>query len=468
MRKILIALLMIFLSFFAVSAQTRLMNPLRQIKISGTDSWHVNSLADVKLIKRSYGGENDSVTLAEILFNPNIRLIDPDTFKLETSLVAPDSALLKRDSSRIIDVHPQDVIQANVLKIESKNKKASITFYGSIRVNGATDYNGLQSVNWFNTYYIPVGEANTNVRRFFLSANQTRLGIQGMNKTLWGPINYRIEADFSGSAKGNLMKLRHAYGQFINILAGQTWSVFSDPSSIPWTVDAEGPNSAVNARSVQIRYSNLINENFRWMVSIESPQIDYDSDTVNIYQGTPDLAGRMKYMTKWGHIQGALVLRSLGARNPVNQPTSSMGIGGLLSGRYDITPHKNILLFQLVAGKGIARYIKTLNGTGNDLIYNPGTGLYEPLTVFGGLISFAHGWRKNIFSFLTPGFTSVKNKDFQSGDSFSLSAYFSVNTFWDVAKGFRVGAEYSFGSRVNKDKEFGTANRVSFIFYYSF
>jgi len=204
------------------------------------------------------------------------------------------------------------------------------------------------------------------------------------------------------------------------------------------------------------------------MVSIESPQIDYNSDTINIYQGTPDLAGRVKYMTKWGHIQGAFVLRSLGARNPVNQPTSSMGLGGLLSSRYDITPHKNILLLQLVAGKGISRYIKTLNGTGNDLIFNPGTGLYEPLTSFGGYISFAHGWRKNIFSFLTPGFTSVKYKSYQSGDSFSFSAYFSVNTFWDVTKGFRVGAEYSFGSRVNKNKEWGTANRISFIFYYSF
>ncbi len=172
-------------------------------------------------------------------------------------------------------------------------------------------------------------------------------------------------------------------------------------------------------------------------------------------------------MTKWGHIQGAFVLRSLGARNTVNQPTSSMGIGGLLSSRYDITD-RNIILFQLVGGTGIARYVKSLSGTGNDLVYNPATGLYEPLTVFGGFISFAHGWREDIYSFLTPGFTSVKNKGYQAGDSFSYSAYFSVNTFWDVTKGFRVGAEYSYGTRINKNKESGNANRTSFIFYYSF
>jgi hypothetical protein len=372
---------------------------------------------------------------------------------------------LNRDSARIIDVHAQDVMQTKVLKIESKNKKSFIVFYGSIRVNGATDYNGLQSIDGFNTYFIPVGENNSNVRRFFMSASQTRFGVQGTNKTDYGPINFQIEGDFRGGT-GNSFRLRHAYGQFINILAGQTWAVFGDPASIPWTVDVEGPNSSVNQRSVQVRYSNLINEKFRWTASIESPQIDLLSDTISIYQGTPDLAGRLKYMTTWGHLQGALILRSLGS-NESSQPTASMGQGGLLSGRYDFA-HRGVILFQLVGGKGISRYIATLKGTGNDLVLNPATGLYVPLAVFGGFLSIGYDWKSNVYSSLTQGFTSIKNKSYQNDDAFSYSAYFSFNTFWDITKGFRVGAEYSFGSRVNVDNEFGTANRVSFILYYSF
>ncbi len=131
-----------------------------------------------------------------------------------------------------------------IIKTETK-----VIIFLSIRVNGATDYNGLQSIDGFNTYFIPVGENNSNVKRFYMSASQTRFGIQGTNKTDYGSINFQIEGDFRGST-GNSFKLRHAYGQFINVLAGQTWVVFGDLASIPWTVDVEGPNSSVNQRTV--------------------------------------------------------------------------------------------------------------------------------------------------------------------------------------------------------------------------
>jgi len=465
--KIYLVLILALMFSEASFSQTRKIKSGKGIDAGTLGRVNVSKLVPQKLYNFKRSGEGDSVTIAEILFNPEIKLIDPDTFKLDIALVSPDSSLLKRDRFRIIDVHPQDVIQANVLKLETKNKKAFIAFYGSIRVNGAMDYNGLQSRAGFNTYYIPVGDENTNARRFYMSASQTRLGIQGTTKSDYGPINFHIEGDFQGM-QSSIFRIRHAYGQFNNVLAGQTWSVFGDPFSIPWTVDTEGPNSSVNQRAVQVRYSNLINEKFRWMASMESPEIDFYSDTISIYQGTPDLAGRMKYMYRKGHLQAAFILRSLGAsRKNDKQTTSSVGVGGLFSGRYDVRPQVTFL-FQLVGGRGIGRYIRTLKGTGNDLVLNPETGLFEPLTVYGGFVSVEYEWRKNIYSFLTPGFTAIDNKSFQSDDAFSFSAYFSLNTFWDVTQGFRVGGEYSYGSRVNKNKESGTANRMSFILYYSF
>jgi len=449
-------------------SQTRKMNTKGDISLGFVNSeYNVDNLVPNRLFMPVDTTATDSVTIAEILFNPEMRLIDPDTFKLETGLIRIDSSLLNRDSTRIIDIHPQDVLQANEFKLETSNKQASLVFYGSIRVNGALDYNGLQSTDAFNTYYIPVGEENSNVRRFYMGAFQTRIGIRGNNKTSYGPVNFKIEADFRGQYRN--LRIRHAYGQFINILAGQTWSVFGDPFSIPWTVDLEGPNSSLNRRSVQIRYSNLINEKIRYMVSLETPQVEFiPSDSiVAIIQGFPDVAARIKFMMSKGHIQGAVILRSLGVSNSSEQATESAGYGGLLSGRYDFRDRRR-LLFQLVGGVGIARYISSLKGTGSDVVFNPATGKYEPLPVFGGFVSLAWGWNKNLYSFLTPGFTSIKNKRYQEDDSFSFSAYFSVNTFYDVTEGFRFGAEYSYGSRVDKNNEKGSANRLSFVFYYSF
>ncbi len=128
------------------------------------------------------------------------------------------------------------------------------------------------------------------------------MGIQGGNKTDYGPVNFKIEGDFRGNNSVGF-RIRHAYGQFNNVLAGQTWSVFGDPFVIPWTVDVDGPNSSVSTRAVQVRYSELLNENIRWMVGIEAPEIDISSDTIAIFQGAPDVDGRIKYMAKKGHLQ---------------------------------------------------------------------------------------------------------------------------------------------------------------------
>jgi hypothetical protein len=285
--KIYLVLILALLVSIASFSQTRKIKTSKGIDEGTLGKIDIDTLVPRTLFNvKESASENDSVTIAEILFNPEIKLIDPDTFKLDIVLATPDSSLLRRDRFRIIDVHPQDVIQENVLKLETKNKKAFIAFYGSIRVNGAMDFNGLQSIAGFNTYYIPVGPENSNARRFYMSASQTRFGIQGSSKTDYGPINFHIEGDFQGM-QSSIFRIRHAYGQFNNILAGQTWSVFGDPFAIPWTVDSEGPNSSVNQRAVQVRYSNLINEQFRWMASMESPEIDFSSDTVSIYQVRP-------------------------------------------------------------------------------------------------------------------------------------------------------------------------------------
>lgn len=170
MRYILFILLYIQMTFAdIVLSQTRKMNTKG---LEGTETivkHNINKVVPKYIVNKD--DEKDSVTLAEILFNPEIQLINPDTFKLETSVLSGDSALLQRDFTRIIDVHPQDVMSKNVLRIETKNKKTFIEFYGYIRVNGAEDFNGLQSKDEFNPYYIPVGEENSKVKRFFMSAS---------------------------------------------------------------------------------------------------------------------------------------------------------------------------------------------------------------------------------------------------------------------------------------------------------
>ena len=77
----------------------------------------------------------------------------------------------------------------------------------------------------------------------------------------------RLETDFNGYS--GQFRIRHAYGQINNFLVGQTWSLFSNVSSMPMMVNGDGPTGSVTLRTPQIRYSGYSNREVRWALSLE-------------------------------------------------------------------------------------------------------------------------------------------------------------------------------------------------------
>jgi hypothetical protein len=391
---------------------------------------------------------------------------------IDTSFVVvvmnkPDTVISSTDTSGIVDFHPQDSPQETGFLITTQDGKSQLLFRGSIRMNGAIDLNGLQNKENFQTLDIPVGDKNISETRFFLSARQTRFGMEAQKETNGGPIAMRIEGDFFG--KENSLRLRHAYGSFRDYLVGQTWSVFGDPLALPWTVDFEGPNSSVLERTVQMRYSSTFGNKYRFTASLEAPSVDLIvPDSVQAaYQSIPDVIARIRKSGNNGHIQFAALIRNINVKTALGNKENLIGYGFLLSGRYNINA-KNHLLMQFVNGQGIARYITALTGRGLDIVYNSANDEFETLNVYGGFISYGINWADHLFSYFTPGITGAINKPYQPDNAFRFSGYFSANIFWDIIEGLRFGGEYSYGSRINKNGEWGGANRFSFIVYYDF
>ncbi len=396
--------------------------------------------------------------------------VEQDTTGIAVVMEKVENRESQPDSIENQDVHPQDSPADRGFLIITSDRRAQLRIRGSIRVNGAYDFNGLQNQNFFSTFDIPVGEANKAEARFFVNASQTRLGIEANRQTAIGEVFMRIETDFL-SGPTNALRLRHAYGQSQYILGGQTWSTFSDVSSFPLTVELLGPNSAVIERTVQIRYFRNVSDNFRWSIAIESPRPDISRpDTLQLepaFQSFPDLTARLRKFGDWGHLQLAGIIRSITVKNTNNELDVRVGYGGLLSGKVKFTT-KDLVLFQVVYGNAISGFIKALAGKGLDVVYNPTTREFETMTSRGGFLSYQHIWKPHLSSYFTAGLVDVINKDFQAGDAFSLSRYVSADLFWEATPGTRLGIEYSWGQRINKDDEFGTANRVSFILYYDF
>jgi hypothetical protein len=111
---------------------------------------------------------------------------------------------------------------------------------------------------------------------FGAHAKQTRINF-GTDTILEGgdKLSTRFEIDFFGSITGNQRStntyapvMRHAYVQWRNWLAGQTWSNFQDAAVLPDSVDFIGStDGTVFVRQPQLRYTAG-----GFSLSVENPQ----------------------------------------------------------------------------------------------------------------------------------------------------------------------------------------------------
>jgi hypothetical protein len=337
-------------------------------------------------------------------------------------------------------------------------------------VFGAYDFNGLKGGTSFALSSIPIGSDNKNENSFFMTANLTRLGLEAKFKAIVGLL-MKIEADFNSS--DNNFRIRHAYGRSRNVLIGQTWSIFSDVTSIPATVDIDGPPTAVKSRTVQARYLGELGANCLFSVGIESPNPNVEvPDSLllePVSQSYPDVAGRISLSGKWGRVQLASILRSITVRNFDGSLGVKSGYGILLSDNFNLGKGFSIMS-QALYGDGISSLMNLSGNSATDVILNPVSGTYELNTAYGGFVSLSKGFlnKHNLILTFNYGLVKVVEEGIQPDDYFSLGQYATASLFWNTILGFRIGIEYEFGYAKDKKGESGVANRFAFTSYYDF
>jgi len=375
-----------------------------------------------------------------------------------------------KDSLSSKDIHPQDSPESSGLIVESKDKKLWMRFYGSARVYGSYDFNGLQGGTGFSISEIPVGEEVNNEQTFYMTANITRLGFEVKRRTLVGNTLIRIETDFNGP--DNKFRIRHAYGQTTHFIVGQTWTNFSDIETLPLTVDVDGPPTAVTLRTVLIKYYLDFKPGWRFRASIESPGVAiFVPDTLSLEEVTqnyPTLATNIKKDWKAVQIKTAGILNPISVRNLSGERGSLIGRGLLLSLNANITSSSSIK-FQGIYGNGIASYLNLAENSAYDVVLNPNNGEYQLTNCYGGYVAFNQNIIKNFIDIdIVYGLVNLKMEDYFPDYLFKSGQYITVNAFYQDPEAFRLGLEYSYGYKRTKDDSNGTANRFAFTFYYDF
>jgi hypothetical protein len=348
---------------------------------------------------------------------------------------------------------------------------AALRFGGFVKTAIVYNNDPLQIKDRFIVGSIPVGvdETTGDEAQSSVTADQSRFNFDLRQPSEYGIFRAFVEGDFAGDSES--FRLRHAFGQWRQVITGKTWTTFMDPDASPEEIDFEGLNGRINKRQAQVRVMPTFGKEYELQIALEDP--DPKIENGSGISRTPDivLAGRF-YSYKRLHTKLALIARELRAQSDNGDVEKDFAWGASLSGSF-ATPQldeRDKLLFQLNYGDGIGSYVNDLSSIGNfDGVFEPGSDNLELFDVTAGYLSWQHWWGvKDLRSNFTLGAVEVDNPDFIGDDAYKHTLRFSTNLIWSPMSRIDLGGEYLWGERQNEDGSEGTATQVQVMAKYRF
>jgi hypothetical protein len=325
-----------------------------------------------------------------------------------------------------------------------------------------------------------------------ISAKQSRFGVKGKMPTGEGrsPLDFKLEIDLYGvgeDAGKTTVRLRHAYGEWGQILAGQTHSLFMDIDTFPNVIDYWGPPGMVFYRNVQFRWTPWRTDSSHFAVAIERPGNDVDGGNVRLVEGfedsqiqndeeLPDVTAQFRTSGDWGHVVAGGIARRVGYEFRATPEDkwrggNERGWGINLTSAIS-TIGRDKLLLAVVHGEGIASY---MNDGGMDLaphavfeddVLVDVTAEAVPLT--GVTAYYDRYWSEKWSSSVGYSFTEVDNTNFQDPGAFNKGEYASANLLYYPGDNLMLGGELMWGQRTNNDGASDDDVRFQFSAKYSF
>jgi hypothetical protein len=326
---------------------------------------------------------------------------------------------------------------------------------GRVKLDVIRDFDPIVSEDSFDPRTIPFdGSDGTNSA---LHARETRLFLDVRGPVQGNELRMYVETDFYGS--GSALRLRHAYGTFGGLLAGQTWSTFVDDANFPNTIDFESPMAFPSIRQAQLRWTQKLGASASWSAAIEDNKSSIllpESIPGKAEYPMPDVVTRVRYDGSRVHGFAAVFLGRARFRPTTGETDDATLWGTVLSGRIKVF-EKDYAYGQFTGGEGVGRYRSGLTAVPdeNGRLHAPGL-----TAIMGG---YDHYWNPRLSSNVVFSRTTSPEEDFYPADGNRLLDYTAVNLlYWFIEDRAWAGVEYLHGDREVFGGESGSANRLQF------
>jgi len=372
----------------------------------------------------------------------------------------------------------------------AQEKSTGFELYGMVMADAGYNFNSI-SPDWFDMMRpskLPSykNEFGTDGNVFF-GVRQTKLGVKSSTPTRLGELRTQFDFDLVGFGKDvgqTTFHVVNAYGQLGKIGAGQTASVFMDLDVFPVVEDYWGPLSRVFFLNIQLRYAAIEKENEKLIFALERPGATADggdySNSIELQNvkpvfKLPNLTAQYRYSGNWGHIQVAVIAKSIKWKDldtsGYDLSGSTVGWGGNLSTVIN-AGNKIKLKMQGVYGKGIENYIADVTPDVG-LKSQPGN-LTQPFQGTAlpawGFFTFAEiKWTKTLESSVGYSMLKIENSDLQSVRAFKRGQYGLINFRYHPVRNMVLAIEYQYGRRDNfSDGFYSTGNKIQLSFEFLF
>ena len=356
------------------------------------------------------------------------------------------------------------------------NTPVIMMFNAKPRVDMMEDTSNSGNPDRFVTATIPMNNTpgSGGGEQFNMTAKGSSLSLDVRAPDMPGNFRFYYNNDFFGSGSGMNYRLKQLYGQFYNVTAGFTYSIFEDPDVWPDTVDFEGPNSLIFARQPTVRYMIPLCEKWQLNVGIQQPSSEIDNTGVNEtaygVDHLPDGGFNIRWEdAKYGHVQLATIFRDVGANGPTQGQQNVFGWGVNLSTSLNVF-EKDSMQAQVTAGQGIFHFCNdnfTYKGfNGGDAAYD-NHGELKALGYFAPMLAYTHQWTEKFRSTATSGYVNLQNVGAQDPAAYHETYYESLNLVWQMRKRLSVGVETLYGYSKQNSGEHGDVWRFQMGMVYS-
>ncbi len=244
------------------------------------------------------------------------------------------------------------------------------------------------------------------------------------------------------------LQVQHLYANlFSNLIVGKTDSFFSDPNSVPVTVDLAGPNAQIYAQHAVLGYMvpffQTETHSLYAVVAAEQAETSITAAKTVVMPDSfaviPDFTGQIHWNETWGHVQLAGVVRSLNFENgPLTIKQEVYGGGVDFSGAVKPFPcallKNDLVSWGVVYGQGIGNYILDLRAaTGCDAALDARNDLHA-LIASSYFIGYAHTWAPGLRTAVVLSEVDLSSIVDQGSSAYRRGRYAAINTTyqWQV------------------------------------